>query len=314
MMTTQAIKVLLIENSKSDAAIISHALIGASLKDPRFAFEVEWVTTLAQGLARLDQGGIQVVATDLGLTDSHGLETPQQIMKQYPDLPIVVLTGMAEDQGAIDALQMGAQDYLNKNYLDELVLAHALYYAIERKRPEMRLTAMALHDPLTGLSTRIHLTDRVNHALTLAHRNQTRVAVLFLDMDKFKQVNDSLGHSVGDLLLKGIAERLTGCLRKGDTIARVGGDEFVIVISLSSDGEDVTKVAEKVIETFFKPFTLSGHTLFATTSVGIALYPENGNTLEVLMQNADAAMYFAKKKGRNNFQFYTEAMHNCLHY
>lgn len=308
-MTTQVIKVLLIENNNSDAECVRHLLIAASLKEPDFAFNLEWVTTLTQGLTRLNQGDIEVVVTDLGLADSHGLEAPQQLMAQYPDLPIVVLTGThtKDCYAAIHALQLGAQDYLTKDHLNGLLLSRTLRYAIERKRLEMRLTAMALHDPLTGLSTRIHLNDRTNHALTLAHRNKTRVAVLFLDIDKFKQVNDHLGHAVGDMLLKGIAERLTRCLRKGDTIARVGGDEFVIV--MPSDVQEVTKVAEKVIETFSKPFTFSGHTLFATTSVGIALYPENGNTMETLMQNADAAMYFAKENGRNNFQFYTEAMH-----
>lgn len=311
-MTTQAIKVLLIEDNCSDAEMIRHLLVVPSLKESDAVFEVEWVTTLTQGLARLDQGDIMVVVTDLYLPDSHGLGAPQQLIEKYPDLPIIVLTGnpTQDYHAAIRALQVGVQDYLTKDHLDGLLLSRTIHYAIERKRLETRFTAMALRDPLTGLSTRTRLDDRLNHALTLAHRNKTRAAVLFLDMDKFKQVNDSLGHAVGDRLLKGIAVRLTSCLRTEDTISRVGGDEFVIALSMS-DVQDVIKIAQKIIATFSKPFTFSGHTLFATTSIGIALYPENGDTAEILIQNADAAMYCAKEKGRNSFQFYTEAMHRA---
>jgi diguanylate cyclase (GGDEF)-like protein/PAS domain S-box-containing protein len=178
----------------------------------------------------------------------------------------------------------------------------------ERKRNESLLKEMALHDPLTGLSTRVLLFDRLHQALVLGSRNKTRVGVLFLDIDRFKQINDSLGHATGDMLLKTLSTRLIRYLRRDNTVSRVGGDEFVVVVSNFGDVQNIAKIASHVIESISKPIQLHDRELVITTSVGIALFPDDASDPGTLLEKADTAMYRAKKEGRNNFQFYTEEM------
>ncbi|GAX90652.1 putative bifunctional diguanylate cyclase/phosphodiesterase [Effusibacillus lacus] len=189
-----------------------------------------------------------------------------------------------------------------------------LYYAAvfsditERKRYEEQIKYHAYHDSLTGLPNRLLFHDRLSQALVHANRNRQMVAVLFLDLDRFKVINDSLGHAVGDLLLKAVAERLTGCLREGDTLSRLGGDEFTVIIPDIAEEKDAAKVARKIINALFPPFVLDGHEFFVNTSIGISLYPVDGTDIETLIKNADAAMYRAKERGGNHYQFYTPDM------
>jgi diguanylate cyclase (GGDEF)-like protein len=164
---------------------------------------------------------------------------------------------------------------------------------------------MAYHDPLTELPTRRLFDDRLSLAITHARRNKQMLAVMFLDLDKFKDINDTLGHAMGDQLLKSLGERLRSSLREEDTVARMGGDEFILLLSEITRREDVTTLARKVLESIREPLTLDGHELLATTSIGIAFYPNDGEDAETLLKNADAAMYRAKEQGRNNFQFYS---------
>ena len=178
----------------------------------------------------------------------------------------------------------------------------------ERKRIEEILRYLAYHDPLTDLPNRSLFNDRLSIALSQAQRNISKLAVLFLDLDYFKQVNDTLGHDMGDQFLKSIANRLSSLLRKGDTIARIGGDEFTILLPDINKTEDAGKIAQKIIDTMKEPWHLGNHEFHITTSIGIALYPVDGEDIESLLKNADAAMYQAKEMGRNNFQYYTPAM------
>ncbi len=175
----------------------------------------------------------------------------------------------------------------------------------ERKRTQEQLNYLAYYDTLTGLPNRVLLRDRLRQAMLDADRNEHLVAVMFLDLDRFKVINDTLGHDAGDALLKLVAERLQDCVRAGDTIARLGGDEFTIVLSNLGHVDDVTRVARKVMAYFAQPFQLVGNELFVTASVGITVYPFDDTDLDNLLKNADAAMYLAKEQGRNNFQFYT---------
>jgi len=174
----------------------------------------------------------------------------------------------------------------------------------ERKRLEQKLVDMATHDPLTGLPNRLLLNDRLAVGLTQAQRNDTRLAVMMLDLDRFKDVNDTFGHSVGDELLRAAGERLTGLVRKSDTVARMGGDEFVVLLPQIAKIEDATRVAQKILEAFRKPFVLGGHQVHTTTSIGIAIYPEDGEDVETLFKNADTAMYWVKEQGRDNYELY----------
>jgi diguanylate cyclase (GGDEF)-like protein/PAS domain S-box-containing protein len=177
-----------------------------------------------------------------------------------------------------------------------------------RKRAEEQLLHQAQYDSLTELPNRTLCFDRLEHALGQARRRAQHVAVLFIDLDRFKTVNDSLGHAVGDALLREGARRLAGCLRAGDTVARVGGDEFAVVLTELMRPEDARAVAQKMIDALAAPMQLEGHQIYVTASAGIAVHPDDGGEGDVLLRNADAAMFSAKEAGRNKVQYYTAAM------
>ncbi|WP_088707967.1 EAL domain-containing protein [Noviherbaspirillum denitrificans] len=181
----------------------------------------------------------------------------------------------------------------------------------ERKKAEERIRYMADHDALTGLPNRTLLRDRLQQAIAHAHRTGTRVAVLFIDLDYFKHINDSLGHQIGDTLLKMVAARLTACVREGDSVARLGGDEFVLTLPLAEDGSTAAIVARKTLAALDKPFQCCDHELHVGSSIGISLYPDDGKDVDTLMRTADTAMYHAKEKGRGNYQFFTPSLNRA---
>jgi diguanylate cyclase (GGDEF)-like protein/PAS domain S-box-containing protein len=172
----------------------------------------------------------------------------------------------------------------------------------ERKQAEEKIQQMAYHDILTGLPNRKLFSDRLGIALAQAQRNQIKAGITMLDLDHFKGVNDTLGHDVGDLLLKAAAERLRAALRKGDTVARFGGDEFVLILPDLEVIEDAIQVVQKIVDSFRKPFLIDTHQLVVTTSIGIAIYPNDGTDEGILLKNADIAMYQAKQTGRDRYQ------------
>ncbi len=178
----------------------------------------------------------------------------------------------------------------------------------ERKRAEETIKRMAYYDLLTNLPNRTLFGDRLTVALAHAHRNREKLSLIFLDLDNFKAVNDTLGHAAGDQLLIAVARRLQDLVREGDTVARIGGDEFVLLLPKVNREEDAIRVAEKILEAFKEPFGVNGNKLYLTPSLGIALYPSDGENAETLLRNADTAMYRAKEKGRNNYQLYAPAM------
>jgi diguanylate cyclase (GGDEF)-like protein/PAS domain S-box-containing protein len=178
----------------------------------------------------------------------------------------------------------------------------------DRKLAEEQVQFLAYYDALTGLPNRTLLKDRVSKALAAARRQVHEVAFLFLDLDRFKDINDSLGHSVGDLLLQGIAERLKTWGREQDTVARLGGDEFLIMVTQVEDLIDVAVTAERLMDAMTAAFVIQGHSLNVSCSIGVSIFPEHGTDFETLIKNADAAMYGAKDSGRNNFRFFSEEM------
>ncbi len=180
----------------------------------------------------------------------------------------------------------------------------------DRKLAEERVHFLAYYDPLTRLPNRILLQDRLAKALAGAHRQKDKVALLFLDLDRFKDINDSLGHTVGDLLLQEVAERLKTWGREQDTVARLGGDEFLITLTHIKDVPDAAVAAERLMDTMTAEFVVQGHSLSIGCSIGISIYPEHGTDTETLIKNADAAMYSAKEAGRNNFRFFADE-HEC---
>ena len=175
----------------------------------------------------------------------------------------------------------------------------------ERKKNEETIKQLAFYDPLTGLPNRSLFNDRLDQELAKARRHKELLAVMFLDLDRFKVVNDSLGHAMGDLLLQEVAQRLKGIIREGDTVSRFGGDEFVMIFPDTTGVEDVSVIAEKILRNLSDVYALNGTDVHITASIGISVFPDNGDEQEVLVKNADTTLYYAKEQGRNNFQFYS---------
>ncbi|MGH8809509.1 MAG: putative bifunctional diguanylate cyclase/phosphodiesterase, partial [Noviherbaspirillum sp.] len=178
----------------------------------------------------------------------------------------------------------------------------------QSKTSEARIEFLAFHDALTKLPNRRLAKDRMELAMAYADRLRAKAALLFIDLDKFKSINDSLGHLAGDALLKGVADRLRECVRETETVCRQSGDEFLVILSSARDTDAISTVAEKILEKMACPFSIEGHQLFTSLSIGAAVYPDDGDDFEVLVKAADTAMYHAKEAGRNTYRFYTEQM------
>jgi len=189
-------------------------------------------------------------------------------------------------------------------YHGELIILSFLRDVTERKAAEETIRQLAYHDALTGLPNRILMHDRLTIAMARAERTHKKLALMMLDLDKFKEVNDTRGHTIGDLLLKAVAERLTQSLRKNDTVSRQGGDEFIVILPDLNDKNDALRLAQKILHIFHTPFRLIDHTISISTSIGIALFPDDGITVDELIKHADSAMYESKKKGRNQYHCY----------
>ncbi|MDX6697789.1 MAG: hypothetical protein QOE65_1186 [Solirubrobacteraceae bacterium] len=297
-------RLVLVEDNAGDAVLVREMLRSALTDD----FELVHAARLDEACALLEDGGAACVLLDLTLPDAHGLEAVRRLLSTAPDVPIVVLTGLDDERTALTAVQEGAQDYLIKGRVDDHLIARSIRYAIERKRAEVELAHQALHDPLTGLPNRTLFLDRLAVALARVQRRRSAVAVLFLDLDRFKVINDSLGHEIGDRLLMDLAVRLQEVLRPGDTVARFGGDEFTILCE-DVDGEhDAVLIAERSAEAVAAPFVLGETEAFLTASVGIAMATGRGARPEELIRDADAAMYRAKELGKSRYELFDEDM------
>src|SRR6266852_666310 len=295
--------VLLIEDNPGDARLIREML--AEGED--VLFELACVGRLSQGLEYLATRSTSLVLLDLSLPDSYGFDTFLNVYAHSPKVPIIVLTGHDDQTVALSAVKTGAQDFLVKGKLDRELLLRSMQYSIERKRYQEQLEFHANFDALTGLPNRNLLHDRLRQSV-FAQRFVRSIGVVFLDIDHFKFVNDSLGHNTGDKLLQKVAERLTETVRDGDTVARLGGDEFILILTDQPGQEVIYRAMQRIINKVAEPIDVDGQELMVTCSAGISLYPQDGSVVEALLKNADAAMYQAKEKGRNNFQFYTAEM------
>jgi len=196
-------------------------------------------------------------------------------------------------------ISFSSENHLIRVYINDIT---------ERKNAEERIQRQAHYDSLTGIPNRLLFIDRLNQSLTMVSRSQKMVGVLLLDLDRFKQVNDTMGHTVGDVLLQKVAQRLESAIREGDTVARLGGDEFGIILVDLDHVEDVIKIAQKILDIFLAPIRLEGHELYITTSIGITICPSDGKDSEALLRNADTAMYRAKEQGKNLYQFFLPEM------
>jgi diguanylate cyclase (GGDEF)-like protein len=302
--TVGALRVLAVEDNPGDAILVREMLHDASPQ----GFVLQTADRLSTAVAHLLDRAVDCVLLDLSLPDAEGLEALAQVRTVALDVPIVVLSGRSDEVLAVQAVHEGAQDYLIKGQVDASLLSRSITYAIERKRAEVELAHQALHDALTGLPNRALFYDRLGQALNRVGRHSTAAAVLFLDLDRFKVVNDSLGHGAGDKLLISVAERLSRVLRAGDTAARFGGDEFVILCEDISGERQAIAIAGRIAEELSTPFTVDNDEVFVHTSVGIALATQIGARPEALIRDADAAMYRAKERGGGVYEVFDDQM------
>ncbi len=304
MKTADTTRVLLVEDNSTDAYILENLLSNI----PDNHFDVHHVSALseAQSACRVQQPDI--ILLDLSLPDAHGLDTIRELKTVATDSPIVVMTGN-HDTDTIDlAVQAGAQDLLHKGEYNARFLSKTIRYAIERKQSELELKHLAHFDPLTGIANRVLFIDNMSRALAHAERHDEMLSLMFIDLDNFKNINDTLGHDAGDDLLVQVAYRLNEVIRECDTVARLGGDEFAIILEDIGTVYNADIIAKKILKTLSTPFQLYNQDMFVSASIGIAISPEAGKDTNTLLKNADIAMYRAKNKGKNNYQVFTESL------
>jgi diguanylate cyclase (GGDEF)-like protein len=291
------LKVLLVEDNDEDAELYGGLLRTCLGPGSR----VDRATRLSEAVELIEASTFDIIVADMHLPDAHGLETVLSLLRIGPTIPLLVLTGTNDDAVAFKAVQVGAQDFLIKGQTDGALLRRAVRYSIERKQSEQRLMRMALYDQLTGLVNRTLFRQRLAHAVARARRTGDSFAVMVLDLDRFKAINDGLGHDAGDLLLQKVAATLQSAVRESDTVARLAGDEFAVLLEPVVSQGEVAVIASRILTAVTDPYDLGEEEAVITTSIGVALYPDAGDCVDVLLKSADAAMYMAKEQGRNGF-------------
>jgi diguanylate cyclase (GGDEF)-like protein len=294
-MSSYPTKLLLIESDPLDAALIQDAI-----NSQNGLFHLIWINSLADSLTFLQAHPVDMILLEMSLPNDHQLTVYQQISMLVPSALILLLIATDDKQLIAQAMQDGAQDYIAKNQLDAHWLSRLLRYVIERKN----MLQVVQHDCLTGLANRKLLAEHLGRAMRLAKRNKKQAALLFIDLDNFKHINDTLGHAVGDQLLQSVAKRFVKLVRITDTVCRQGGDEFVILLTEIEKRDDAVQVAEKLIAAFALPHQISGNQILITLSIGVSVYPDDGRDVATAFDHADRAMYHAKSNGRNNYQFF----------
>jgi diguanylate cyclase (GGDEF)-like protein len=288
--------ILLVEDNPGDARLTQTLMAesGTTGLPP-----LRWVQTAEAALATLDDvPGCEAVLLDLGLPDSRGLEALHAVTRLNDRVPVIVLTGDDSEPMGLDAVVSGAQDFLVKGSFDAALLRRCISFAKQRKRAEVALLQRSLHDELTQLPRRALLLDRLAAALAQRSRSQDAGALLFVDLDRFKQINDKLGHAAGDAVLCAVAERLRSMVRDSDTVARLGGDEFVVLLPRLSGPGDAAAVGDKLLQALSRPVLFRGQGVQVAASIGIAHFGDRAESAAGLLERADAAMYAAKAAGR----------------
>ncbi|MHB8745948.1 MAG: diguanylate cyclase domain-containing protein, partial [Gammaproteobacteria bacterium] len=257
------------------------------------------------------------MTTDKNSTDTDGPLSREQSLTAREAAVGVRETAAASREKIIqeaEAMKAARENHMvtlqqaNEHLVVTTVQAQIMTEEVQKANDKMG--HMAHHDFLTNLPNRVLLNDRIAQAIVMAKRRGTTLAVLFVDLDNFKHINDSLGHAIGDLLLQSVAQRLCACVRGSDTVSRQGGDEFVILVSEDNDAADATLTANKILAALAAPHAIAEHELHVTPSIGISTYPADGNDAETLLKKADTAMYQAKEQGRNNYQFFKSDMNS----
>lgn len=329
-------KILLAEDDAIAASHLSQSLI-------RMGYHVTGVVNTGEDVVgSIAENQPDIILMDISLGGKIDGICAVQEMHTHTDIPVIYVTGNSDSEVFERAKRTEPYAYLIKpyelnqlqnaieialikhNYISELKIAEQEIRLLNeelnstnkelnqeitlRERIEKQLRYKATHDHLTGLPNRVLLFDRMKQSFAFEARHKTLIAVMILDLDNFKGINDTLGHLSGDILLKKVSQALQECVRQYDTVGRFGGDEFVIIINDADTIQDLIIFAEKVQAIFQKPFDILGQETYVTTSIGVAVYPLHGSTIESLLKKADLAMYVAKNEGRNTFRFFSDSM------
>jgi diguanylate cyclase (GGDEF)-like protein len=319
MMEGDSFRYLMAESDPLDVEIFSSMLISDSGPEVIVDSTTNYQETY-QALRKLDYAALII---DIALPGIQGKSTIERVLARFPTLPVVVLTGEENQQLAVECLHLGVQDYIAKSQLNSEILKRIMRYAIERKQIDLQLKmalresaeknlqlqTMARTDALTSLPNRVAFYEMTAQALASAKRMKKSLGILYFDLNGFKQVNDTLGHTAGDQVLVTIGQRLKNKLRNSDTVARMGGDEFVVLTNILEDPSQSYSVARKLNETICEPMLIDEHEVRISASIGIATYPEV-KTVESLVQCADMAMYEAKQSRQHFACFYTKHLEN----
>lgn len=299
------LKVLLVEDSQADAELTLR-----ELKKGGVDCVSRRVETRTDMIRELKTFAPDFILGDFSLPRFDGLSALAVARTRSPATPFIFVSGTIGEEVAIEALEHGATDYILKTNLKRL--ASAVRRALKdveahaaRKRLESRLSHLAQYDALTELPNRSGFRDCLDRAMARATRNKQLLGLVFLDLDRFQTVNATLGPGAGDLVLKQMAERLKECVRKSDTIARLGGDEFSVILEGLAEKDGAVVMAQRGLDSLSRPMLLDGQEVRLTASIGITVFPRDAADLDTLLRNADVAMYSAKERGGNNYQFYS---------
>ena len=295
--------ILIVDDQAANVQLLEQMLRKASYRSIMSTMDPYAVSTLHR------DNHYDLILLDLHMPGMDGFQVMEALKKIETDsyLPVLVISSQSDHK--LRALQSGAKDFVSKPFdlsevksrIHNMLEVRLLHKQVELYSHEMQ--SLALHDELTGLPNRRLLLDRLSLSIAHARRDKCAMAVMYLDLDGFKQINDTLGHSTGDTLLGMVAERLVAAVRQIDTVARLGGDEFVIVSGEVNHADDVAKLVTKVILAVSQPYSIDGHAVNVTASVGVGVYPLDGEEAETLMKNADRALYEAKHAGKNAYRF-----------
>ena len=281
------------------------ALVDAFLKEN---YEVEEASNGMHALNICKRRMPDLVLMDAIMPELDGFDACQMIREtaQGADIPVLMVTALEDEDSIVRAFSSGATDYIAKP-VNLSVMKQRVARLIKANKAEKDVKKLAYHDPLTGLPNRAQLKQQIRIIVNRAAIEKQRFAILFLDLDRFKMINDTMGHDAGDLLLKAVADRIRHCVRDSDFIARLGGDEFTIVLENIENPDSAASVAEKICRSIGQPFVFMQQKMFVTASIGISVFPDDGEDVSALIKHADSAMFRAKEK-RNNFCFYEQGM------
>ncbi len=297
----QSYRILVVDDDRSIRLLLVNAF-------RREEYELEEAANGAQAIEVCQRRMPDLILMDAVMPEMDGFDACKAI-RETPhggDIPVLMITGLEDENSIVRAFSSGATDYISKP-INFSVMKQRVSRLIKANKAEKHVKQLAYHDPLTSLPNRANLMQHLRLVVEQAAAENSKFAILFLDLDRFKMINDTMGHDVGDLLLKAVADRIRNCVRDQDFIARLGGDEFTLVLENITGADTAAKVAEKICQSLNQPFVFMRKKMFVTTSIGISIFPDNGGDVTDLIKHADSAMFKAKEK-RNDYCFYETGM------